>query len=56
LLICIFIYLKNSKFLITKYLVIFLMLNLVKSDALFYLPNLVLLIFVLNIDKLVKNN
>ena len=56
LLICIFIYLKNSKFLITKYLVIFFILNLVKSDALFYLPNLVLLIFVLNIDKLVKNN
>ena len=32
------------------------MLNLIKSDALLYIPNLVLLIFVLNIDKLLKDN
>ena len=47
---------KNSKSLVPKYLIIFFMLNLIKSDALLYIPNLVLLIFVLNIDKLLKDN
>ena len=47
---------KNSKSLIQKYLIVFIILNLIKSDALLYIPNLILLIFVLNLDKLLNES
>ncbi len=47
---------KNSKSLIQKYLIVFFILNLIKSDALLYIPNLILLIFVLNADKLLNES
>lgn len=47
---------KNSKSLIQKYLIVFFILNLIKSDALLYIPNLILLIFVLNLDKLLNES
>ncbi len=48
--------LKNSKSLIQKYLIVFFILNLIKSDALLYLPNVILFIFALNIDKLLNES
>jgi hypothetical protein len=47
---------KNSQSLIQKYLIVFFILNLIKSDALLYIPNLILFIFVLNIDKLLQES
>ena len=52
----VFNFLIKSKYLISKYLLIFLLLNFLKSDALLYLPNLVFLIVVLNLEKLISNN
>ena len=49
-------FLLNSKFLISKYLLIFLLLNFLKSDSLLYLPNLVFLIVVLNLERVIYIN
>lgn len=47
---------KNSDNFETKVLLIFVVLNVIKSDSLLYLPNLILFVFVLNFDKLLKSN
>lgn len=47
---------KNPNCLISKSLIIFMLLNIIKSDSLLYLPNLILFVIVFNFFELYESN